>query len=225
MTVVGPSGRRLRIVIADDHVPTRVSIRQALERADFEICGEAATAAACIEEVRRTAPDLVLVDVRMPGGGIHAAAEIIADRRTTKVVMLTASRRDDDLFAALLCGASGYLLKDTPLDRLPAVIEAVVAGEDALPRALVGRVLAEFRRRKGASRRVRIGRPAATLTEREWEVLELLTDSRSTKDIATRLFVAPVTVRTHVAAIVRKLGVADRESAIAAFEDLRRLDD
>ncbi len=212
----------VRIVIADDHVPTRASIRRVLEGDGFKVCGEASTAEACVEEVRRTAPDLALVDIRMPGNGIRAVADIVSEMPNVKVVMLTVSRSDEDLFQCLLSGASGYLLKDTPPSRLPTILRSVLNGEHALPRALVSRVVEEFRRRGRAERRPRLGKHGASLSEQEWEVLEDLARGATTAEIARRLFIAPVTVRSHISSIVRKLGVRDRAAAVAVLKDIER---
>jgi DNA-binding NarL/FixJ family response regulator len=150
----------------------------------------------------------------MPGSGIRAATEILDRLPDTAVVMLTVSRNDEDLFDALRAGAAGYLLKDTDPDRLPHALRGVLAGEAAVPRELMSRVIDEFRS-QGRRRRVAVpGRRGKELSSREWEVLDLLREGRTTADIARRLFVSPVTVRRHVSAILRKLDVPDRQAAI-----------
>jgi DNA-binding NarL/FixJ family response regulator len=126
------------------------------------------------------------------------------------------SRDDADLFQALAAGARGYLLKDTDPDRLAHALEGVVNGEAALPRALVMRLVDEFRLRDEADSRRR--GPLAQLTPREWEILELLRSGLTTNQVAAQLFVTPVTVRSHVSAILRKLRVPDRAAAISLFE-------
>jgi DNA-binding NarL/FixJ family response regulator len=132
----------------------------------------------------------------------------------TTVVMLTVSRDDDDLFAALRAGASGYLLKDTDPSRLPFALKGVLDGEAALPRGLVARLIEEFRTR-GKRRRLPLMRQRGVeLTEREWEVLEFLHDGLSTAEIAERLSISPVTVRRHVSEILKKLRVTSRAEAI-----------
>ena len=129
-------------------------------------------------------PDIALLDVNMPGSGIKAAEEIVIALPATMVVMLTVSRDDDDLFAALRAGASGYLLKDTDPERLPFALRGVLEGEAALPRGLVARLIEEFRTR-GKRRRLPLMRQRGVeLTEREWEVLEFLHDGLSTAEIA-----------------------------------------
>ena len=141
-----------------------------------------------------------------------AARAIASQSPDTAVVMLTVSRDDADLFAALRAGARGYLLKDIDPARLPMALEGVLAGEAALPRGLVARLIDEFRTRDGSADR-RQG-PLAKLTDREWEVLKAMQQGKSTAEMAADMFVSAVTVRTHVSAILRKLQVTAREAAV-----------
>jgi DNA-binding NarL/FixJ family response regulator len=203
----------LRVLIADDHPPTRAGVRLSLEDSGrFEVVGEASSAPAAVETAQLLKPDIALLDIKMPGDGIVAAREIAAACPDTVVVMLTVSRDDSDLFAALRAGAKGYLLKDIDPDRLPNALEGVIGGEAALPRGLVARLIDEFRERDEVGRRS--SGPLGTLTEREWETLELMKQGLSTAEIAAKLFVSPVTVRTHVSAILRKLQVSTRADAV-----------
>jgi DNA-binding NarL/FixJ family response regulator len=208
-----------RVLVADDYGPMRLGIRRALEASGrFEVCADVSSAPAAVEAARTLQPDVVLLDVRMPGNGITAAYEITTESPDTAVVMLTVSRDDNDLFAALSAGARGYLLKDIDPDRLPRALEGVLAGEAALPRNLVAKIVEEFRVRGVAASRRR-GGALASLTEREWEILMLMRSGLSTQEIASRLFVTAVTVRSHVSAILRKLKVPDRSAAIALVRD------
>ena len=207
----------LKVLIADDHPPTRAGVRLSLEEGGFTVCAEAATAPAAVDAARRERPDVALLDVHMPGSGIAAAREISSSLPDTAVVMLTVSRDDSDLFDALRAGASGYLLKDTDPERLPLALRGVLEGEAALPRGLVARLIDEFRDRDVPSPR-RAGPELARLTSREWSVLDMMRDGLSTAEMAERMFVAPVTVRTHVSAILKKLRVPDRESAVRLLE-------
>jgi DNA-binding NarL/FixJ family response regulator len=209
-----------RVLIADDHPPTRMGVRFTLEQAGFDVCAEAADAAGAIEQAKRERPDICLLDIHMPGSGIEAARAITKDLPSTKVVMLTVSRDDDDLFDALRAGASGYLLKDMDPDRVPHALLGVLAGEAALPRTLLVRVMDEFRGRGRGRRRILPGRRGEDLSDREWEVLEALHEGLDTSSIAARLYVSPATVRSHVASILKKLRVPDRAAAIRLLDEL-----
>jgi two-component system nitrate/nitrite response regulator NarL len=204
----------LRVVVADDHPPTRAGVREALEQHGWVVVAEAATASEAVAAAREHRPDVCLLDINMPGSGIAAAAEITHSVSDVAIVMLTASRDDEDLFAALRAGASGYLLKDMDPARLAPALHGVLAGEAVLPRWLVLKVVEQFR----ATPRRRIVLPnrqtAAQLTEREAEILDLMASGLSTEEIAGRLFLAQVTVRTHISAILKKLRVRDRKAAI-----------
>jgi DNA-binding NarL/FixJ family response regulator len=208
----------VRVLIADDHPPTRAGVRAALERGGFIVCAEAADARAAIEAARRESPDVCLLDIHMPGDGIHAAETIARELPECAVVMLTVSRTDTDLFNALRAGASGYLLKDIDPARLPLALRGVLDGEAALPRRLVALLIEEFRERKRRRRLPLVGRRCVELTDRESEVLEAMRQGLTTYEIAARLFISPVTVRTHVSAILRKLHVPTREAALELLE-------
>ena len=204
------------VLVADDHVPTRAAVRDALERGGFDVCAEAPDAATSVALTRELRPDVALLDIHMPGDGIRAAAEIAAHVPDTAVVMLTISSAEGDLFAALRAGASGYLLKDTDPARLPLALRGVLDGEAALPRTLVARVVEEFRTRGGGSwsRVPVLGHRPARLTAREWEVLTGLGEGLTTAEISERLFISTVTVRSHVSSILHKLRVPNRASAV-----------
>jgi DNA-binding NarL/FixJ family response regulator len=207
-----------RVLIADDHPPTRAGVRLSLESSgEFEVCAEASNAADAVAQAQLLRPEVALLDIQMPGNGITAAGQIVAALPETSVVMLTVSRDDADLFAALRAGARGYLLKDIDPDRLSHALNGVIAGEAALPRGLVARLMEEFRSRDRVNKRHEGA--LAQLTAREWETLDLMRQGLSTNEIATKLFVTPVTVRTHVSAILRKLQVTSREDAVRVAAD------
>ena len=204
----------IRILVADDHVAARAGVRAALEPHGFEIVAEVCDARAAVEEAVRTRPDICLIDIHMPGNGIAATEAITSALPETAVVMLTVSRNDADLFDSIRAGAVGYLLKDTSPERLPFALRDVAAGEAAIPRTLVARLVDELRDR-GRYRRVPLeGSRGALLTSREWQVLELLEEGLSTREIAARLFLSQATIRSHVSAVLNKLRVPDRASAI-----------
>jgi DNA-binding NarL/FixJ family response regulator len=206
--------------MADDHPRLRAHIRQALELGGFEVCAEAASGPEAVRFAQEHRPDVVLLDIHMPGGGIRAAAEISRLLPDIAIVMLTVSRDDSDLFDSLRAGASGYLLKDTDPERLPAALRGVLSGEAAIPRSLVARILDEFRE-PGRRRLGRRSTAAGLLTSREWEVMGLLGEGLSTDDVAKRLFLSPTTVRVHISSVLRKLRVKDRQAAIDLLRDDR----
>jgi DNA-binding NarL/FixJ family response regulator len=210
----------VRVLIADDHAATRDDVRRALERdPGFQVVAEAPDAFAAIEAALRERPDLCLLDINMPGGGIAAAWEISARLPQTKIVMLTVSEDERNLFAALRAGASGYLLKDIDPRRLPATLADVLRGEAAIPRSLVAQLIREFRDRGPRRRDVMAEGAEAPLTSREWQVLDLLRRGMGTAQIAHRLVLSPITVRTHVNSILRKLRAPDRETLVRRLED------
>jgi DNA-binding NarL/FixJ family response regulator len=208
-----------RVLIADDHPPTRLGVRLALEEGGFTVCAEVASGPAAIEAALAEQPDVAVLDVHMAGSGITAAREITERLPDTAVVMLTVSRDDSDLFQALRAGARGYLVKDIEPARLPLALQGVLDGEAALPRGLVARLIDEFRSREGEQRRRKPQGVLDKLTRREWDVLDLMKRGLSTGEIAGELYVTPVTVRTHVSSILRKLRVPDREAAVRLAQD------
>lgn len=209
---------RLRVVVADDHAPTRLGIRESLEADGFEVCAEAATGRAAVESTIATRPDIALLDINMPDGtGIEAAAAISKVLPETKIIMLTYSREDRDLFDSLKAGAQGYLVKDMDPEQLGAALRGALAGEAALSRSLMATVVEEFRTRAEGKARGRDRAPQ--LTEREWEVAELLRSGASTEAIAQELSLSPTTVRVHVMNIVKKLRVEDRSAAVRLLNE------
>ena len=212
------SSRAETVVIADDHPATRAALRRSLEEGGFRTVGEAVDALSAVDAVRALLPDVALLDIQMPGGGINAAVEITAHLPEVAVVMLTVSRSDDDLFDALRAGARGYLLKDMDPDRVPIALRGVLAGEAALPRSLMGKVIAEFQDREARPRRRRIP-TNARLSSREWEVADGMGEGLTTNEIADLLFIGDNTVRTHIASILRKLRVSSREEAVRLLQE------
>jgi DNA-binding NarL/FixJ family response regulator len=207
-----------RVLVADDHPPTRAGVRSVLEQDGFVICAEASSAQEAVDEALREVPDICLLDIHMPGSGIAAAAAITAALPHVAVVMLTVSDEDGDLFDALQAGAAGYLLKNTNPARLPSALRGLMNGEAVLPRPLVAKLIAEFRDRSARRRLPIFGPRGVTLTSREWQVFELLREDVSTKEIAARLFISQATVRTHVASILRKLRASTRHEAVKLLE-------
>ena len=209
----------ITVLIADDNARMRAIVRDALEAdGGFVVCGEAADADGAVAVTEAESPDVCLVDINMPGGGIAAVGRITAARPATRTIVLTVSRQDNDLFDALRAGADGYLLKGSDEMLIAESIRRVVAGEATLPGTLVARLVEEFRDRE--ARRVPIANgQSARLTGREWDVLELLREGLTTAEMANRLYVSQTTVRSHVAAVLRKLRVPDRDAAIRLLQE------
>jgi DNA-binding NarL/FixJ family response regulator len=203
----------LRVLVADDHAPTRAGVRLALEQGGCEVCAEAANADDAVARAVGCRPDVCVIDLGMRGSGIRAVSEITARLPGTAVLVLTVSASADDLFDALTAGAAGYLLKDMDPAELPVAVRALAAGEGVLPGALTARLIEEFRHRRGHGSLVGAHGRRVELSSREWQVLELLGRDATTAEIARRLFVSPVTVRRHVSSIMHKLGVSGRAEA------------
>lgn len=209
---------RCSVLIADDHSRTRGTVAAALNRSeDFSVCAEASDAASAVDLALRDAPDLCLLDINMPGNGITAAARITALLPEVRIVMLTVSRQDSDLFDALRAGASGYLLKDLDDEQLVENLKRVLAGEACLPGSLVVKLIEEFRERECRKIQMDKGR-TARLSRREWEVLELMRSRIGTAEIADRLSISPSTVRSHVSAILRKLQIRNRKAVFGRLD-------
>ena len=222
----------LRILIADGHAPTLAWLRRVFDDdGRFEVCADIGNAAGAVAAAVREDPDVCVLDVKLPGGGLPAAWEISARLPRAKLVMLTEFADDSDLFAAIRAGAEGYLLKTPRAARLPDLIAGVCAGEAAVDPAFVGRLLRHLRTREprwrqpvgralaGPGPSGRDGGPSDShLTSREWEVLELLSEGLSTADIAHSMMISSSAVRVHIAAVVRKLGVPDRAAAVQTLQ-------
>ena len=205
---------RTRVLIATDQVATRTGVRLALEKDAF--CIEADTARAALDAAVRDHPDVCLIDVDMGGGdrGIEAAAAINERLPQAAIVMLAHHADVREFFDSLRAGASGYLSDEIDPARLPFVVRGVLAGEAAVPRMFVGRLIEELRVRD-RRRSVVVDSRQIELTRREWEVLELMRRGLSTHEMAAELRISGVTVRRHISMLMAKLGVSDRKSALA----------
>ncbi len=213
----------LNVLLADDHVAARAGIKGAIEPHGLSVVAEASTAADALRMAVAQRPDVCVLAVALPGGGIEAARQIKQSLPATKIVMMTGSASDEDLFGSLRAGADGYLPMSTSASRLPHAIRGVARGEAALPRALTARLILEFRER-GTRRRVNMpsGEAEVELTAREFEVLERLRKGERTAEIAARLGISEVTVRRHIASVLRKLGMPNRRSAIEMLDRAER---
>ncbi len=207
--------RPWRVVIADDEALVRGGLQRILEHdGDISVVAEAADGVQAVELAARHEPDLVLVDIRMPGmDGIEATRRIV-ESSAVRVVVLTTFNEDSLLVGAVRAGASGYLLKRMPPEQIRASVRTAASGQATLAPVLVDRLLSEF----AASREER-SPVLDTLTERELEVLHELAAARSNAEICERLFISEGTVKTHVQSVLRKLGARDRtHAAVCAYE-------
>ena len=210
----------IKVLIADDQALVRSGFRMILEaRDDLLVVGEAGDGEEAIRLAARTRPDVVLMDVRMPGlDGVAATARLTAAANPPKVIILTTYDLEEPLYAALRAGASGFLLKDTRPADLVEAIRVVAGGEALLAPTATRRLLDRF-----LATDLTPSAPAGSLdelTDREREVLKLLARGASNAEIAARLTVTEATVKTHVSAILRKLGVRDRVQAVVLAYDL-----
>ncbi|GLW12650.1 DNA-binding response regulator [Microtetraspora sp. NBRC 13810] len=208
--------RSLRVVIADDQALVRSGFGMILTADGIEVAAEAANGAQAVAAVQRTAPDVVLMDIRMPEmDGIEATRRIVAaDTRGTRVLILTTYDLDQYVYAALTAGASGFLLKDVTPEQLVAAVRVVRAGTALLAPAITRRLVERFTRPDEA-----IHRDLSDLTPRELEVLRLMATGLSNAELAERLILSPATVKTHVARILAKLDLRDRVQAVVlAYE-------
>lgn len=202
----------IRVLIVDDHRMVRNGLRDFLSgEADLLVVGEAETGEQAIERVRELAPDVVLMDLIMPGmGGIPAIGTLRRSHPEVKIIALTSFADDEQVFPALQNGANGYLLKDVDPDELASAIRAVRRGESPLDPEVAKRLITQFQRGPAAPAPKAEHEP---LTERERDVLRLLTEGKSNKEIANQLFIGDRTVKSHLSAIFQKLNVEDRTQA------------
>ncbi|MBV9000074.1 MAG: response regulator transcription factor [Solirubrobacterales bacterium] len=210
----GPEAE-VSVVIADDDVAMRIGVRRVLRSAGLNVLADVSSASEAIAAALSTSPDICLVGTEIPGSGIMAAERIKGALPTTKIVMLSPSEREDEMFAALGAGADGYVAKSVSAEQLVYALRGVANGEAALSRRMTARLIREFQTR-GSQRRLQItiaGQPV-DLTAREFEILERLRREESTAAIAQQFRISEVTVRRHASAIVRKLGVRDRRAVI-----------
>lgn len=209
-----------RVLIVDDHPLTRDALTALLAQQGFDVVGEAASGEQAIAEARRLQPDLVLLDLTMPGmDGLTALPRIREEAPSSEVVVLTASDAEENLLAAIRSGASGYLLKTEPPEQIATFLRGVVRGDAALSGGVARRLLDRVRqggRLDGVPETI-----TRVLSAREVEVLLLLDEHLGTDEIAERLFISEHTVRSHVKSMLRKLGVSSRREALERLEHAR----
>ncbi|WBU37042.1 response regulator [Homoserinibacter sp. YIM 151385] len=207
----------ITLLVVDDQAVVRAGLSViAGAQPDIEVVGEAADGAEAIRLARELQPDVVSMDLRMPGlGGIEATRAIAADPAiSSEVLVVTTFDVDDDVFAALEAGAAGFILKGAEEDRLLGAIRSVAAGEGTLDQRLTRRVLREFTSRRAGGRPVPPPSGSHPLTDRELEVLRLLAEGLSNAEISARLFIEPTTVKYHLAGLLQKTAARDRLQAV-----------
>lgn len=219
--------RQIRILVVDDHPMFRDGVTRSLsEHAGLVVCGEGATAEQAVRLDRDLRPEVILLDLSMPGGGLNALARILEQSPEAIVVVLTASEADEDVLSALRAGARGYVLKGVPATTLVEVVLGAVAGESYVSPALAARILAELR-----TPSVAVGAPApandaqeilASLTRREEEILRLVAAGNSNKEVARRIALQEKTVKHHMTRILQKLNVRNRTEAAMLLRDSNR---
>jgi DNA-binding NarL/FixJ family response regulator len=212
---VGVADERIRIVIADDHELFRRGLRMVLEdEEDIEVVGEAGDGEEVVDLATEAAPDVVVMDVRMPIlSGIEATERIKEDLPTTKILMLTISDEEDDLYEAIKAGANGYLLKEISIDEIGNAVRSVNGGQSLISPSMASKLLNEFAamvRKEEEKQQV----PAPRLTPREMEVLEHVAKGMNNREIAKALFISENTVKNHVRNILEKLHLHSRMEAV-----------
>jgi DNA-binding NarL/FixJ family response regulator len=207
----------IRAMIVDDHALFRRGLEMVLEEEpDIELVGQASDGAEAVEKAAESLPDVVLMDIRMPrSSGIEACRAMKEAAPSAKIVILTISDEEEDLFEAIRAGASGYLLKDIPLDEVADAVRAVHGGQSLINPSMAGKLLTEFAtlaKRDDEERAQEV--PAPRLTEREMQVLKLVARGMNNRDIAKELFISENTVKNHVRNILEKLQIHSRMEAV-----------
>ena len=216
----------MRILVVDDHEIVRVGLRAVLSRQPgWEVVGEAASSDEAVRLARETGPDVVLMDVRLPDrSGTEACREILSDHPEIKVLMLTSYSDEEAVYGSVLAGASGYVLKDIGSENLLQAIARVHRGESLLDPAVTRSVLGQLRTwlKEGRDKAGSTG-AGETLTEREDEVLSLISEGLTNREIAARLYLSEKTVRNHVSHLLAKLDLRNR-AQLAVYATTRRPD-
>lgn len=205
----------MKILLVDDHVLFRQGLVSLLNaQPDFEVIDQVGTVADAVQSAVEKQPDLILMDLSLPDGtGLDATQQILARQPAARIVILTVHEEDDRLFAALRCGAKGYLLKNVPISKLLSFLRGVELGEAAISGEMVSRVFDEFARMDPVNRQPSTSRIDNKLTSREMQVLKELTTGATNREIANRLVIAENTVKNHIRNILGKLNLKNRREA------------
>ncbi len=208
-----PSDQALRVLIVDDHALFRRGLQMVLKQEkDIEVVGEASDGSEAVDKATELMPDVILMDVRMPkGSGIEATQQIKDVLPHVKILMLTISDEEADLYDAIKAGASGYLLKEISIDEVADAIRSVWAGQSRISPSMAAKLLTEF---AAMSEREKQQLPAPKLTDREMEVLRLVAQGLNNRDIAAQLFISDNTVKNHIRNILEKLHLHSRMEAV-----------
>jgi DNA-binding NarL/FixJ family response regulator len=199
------------VVLVDDHMLFRAGLREILEENGIRVAGEAASGGEAIDVIEQLAPDVVVMDINMPGiSGVEATRRLTARAPQTAVVVLTISAADADIMEAMMAGAAGYLLKDASVEELVGGVRAAARGESSISPRIASRLLAHMREQHAPSAPEDIH---ADLTERELDVLRLLAAGKGNAEIAGDLYISPKTVKNHIASILMKLQMENRIQA------------
>jgi DNA-binding NarL/FixJ family response regulator len=212
-----PSPDPLRVVVVDDHSFYRAGLTRLLRHSGVDVIAEAPNGEEAIRQVAETAPDVVVMDLNMPGlSGIDATRRLVAESPATKVLVLTVSADEADVTEAILAGASGYVLKDGPVEEVVAGIEAVAAGQSLISPRVATFMLQHLRESAVEVREL----AGVRLSNRELQVLSLLAEGRANQEIADLLVISQSTVRNHISSILLKLQVENRvQAAVRAVRD------
>ena len=208
-------GERLRVLVVDDHALFRRGLQMVLKQEpDLDVVGEAGDGMEAVEKAQEMMPDVILMDVRMPGqSGIQATRQIKELLPHVKILMLTISDEEADLYDAIKAGASGYLLKEISIEDVAEAVRSVWAGQSRISPSMASKLLTEFAAiSKRAEERQQL--PAPRLTEREMEVLKLVAQGLNNRDIAAQLFISENTVKNHIRNILEKLHLHSRMEAV-----------
>lgn len=213
--------KKVRVMLVDDHDVVREGLRALIQkRAEFSLVAEAASLASAIEEARRSTPDVIIMDVRLPdGSGIEACREIRALLPDTKVLMLTSYADEEAVLASIMAGASGYLLKQTRSQELIDAVERVARGDSLLDPSVTTRILERLRSGSGAK-----DDELSLLSEQEQKILDLIADGKTNKEIAQDVFLSDKTVKNYVSSILSKLNLRRRSEAAAFIARKRSRD-